>query len=202
VLNKTPNSRHKSHEVSRNDQAFVQATRTAEGTEGEFERSPTGSTAKFSARCTTAGRGLIRPDSWIVGVRTGFSSAIGLARPQRTITSFVVSSIRAPGLWKLRVAFSIIPARRNRFETCFMATNTSSERIRTSEKTKDLSSTLTCNEHLGCQMEKCFTIRKSFRADKASFNRLSYSAAQFTLGSGSGSIVSASSRLDRASHGH
>jgi hypothetical protein len=55
--------------------------------------------------------------------------AMGFARLKRTSTSFTVSSTRVLDLCNLRVALAASIASRKRFETLFIAPNTSSERI-------------------------------------------------------------------------
>jgi hypothetical protein len=109
--------------------AFDQATSTLEGFDGACELSSTEKTVMIPALCTAAGYGLLRRDPTVVEIRIAFSSAIGLVQPQRTNTSFVVSSILAPGLWNSRIAFARTLARRKRFETCVIAPKTRSERI-------------------------------------------------------------------------
>jgi len=144
---------------------FAQAV-PYEASDGACALSPTGRTVKFLARFTTAGCGLLRRDPTVVESRTAVSSASELTRPQRTKTSFVVSSIRAPGLWKSRVAFASTLARRKRFETCFKAPKTRSERNLSLRENQRFVFPLIGILHLSYQIRMSQTIRKPNRTYK------------------------------------
>jgi len=109
--------------------AFVQALCALKGSDRDCKSLRIGITGKISDLWVTAGFGLFRREGKVAEIRTTYPSAIGLAQPKRSRTSFVVSWMRVPGRWNSRVALARTLARRKRFGTLCIALKIRSERI-------------------------------------------------------------------------